>query len=43
MTRPLQLMLKKDMNPLTEKQTQAVRQLKAATQNLPGLVIPSTG
>jgi hypothetical protein len=42
MTRPLQLMLKKDANPWTEKQTHAVRQLKTATQNLPALVIPST-
>jgi hypothetical protein len=43
MTRPLQLMLKKDADPWTEKQTHAVRQLKTATQNLPALVIPSTG
>jgi len=43
MTRPLQLMLKKDADPWTEKQTQAVRQLKTTTQNLSTLVIPSTG
>jgi hypothetical protein len=43
MTRPLQLMLKKDEDPWTEKQTQAVRQLKTTTQNLSTLVIPSTG
>ncbi|XP_034895763.2 G-type lectin S-receptor-like serine/threonine-protein kinase At4g27290 [Populus alba] len=43
MTRPLQLMLKKDADPWTEKQTQAVKKLKTATQNLPALVIPSTG
>jgi hypothetical protein len=43
MTRPLQLMLKKDADPWTEKQTHAVRQLKTATQNLHALVIPSTG
>nr|TKR90937.1 hypothetical protein D5086_0000228410 [Populus alba] len=43
MTRPLQLMLKKDADPWTEKQTQAVKKLKTATQNLLALVIPSTG
>ena len=43
MTRQLQLMLKKDTDPWTEKQTQAVKQLKIATQNLLALVIPSTG
>jgi len=43
MTRPLQLMLKKDADSWTEKQTRAVRKLKTATQNLPALVIPSTG
>jgi hypothetical protein len=36
-------MLKKDADSWTEKQTQAVRKLKTATQNLPVLVIPSTG
>jgi hypothetical protein len=36
-------MLKKDVDPWTEKQTQAVRQLKTATQILHALVIPSTG
>ena len=35
-------MLKKDADPWTEKQTQAVKQLKTATQNLLALVIPST-
>ena len=43
MTRPLQLMLKKDADPWTEKKTQVVKQLKTTTQNLPALVIPSTG
>ena len=43
MTRPLQLMLKKDADSWTEKQTQAVRKLKTTTQNLLVLVIPSTG
>jgi hypothetical protein len=35
-------MLKKDANSWTKKQTQAVRKLKTATQNLPALFIPST-
>jgi len=43
MTRPFQLMLKKDADSWTEKQTRAVRKLKTATQNLPALVIPSIG
>jgi len=43
MTRPLQLMLKKDVDSWIEKQTQAVKKLKTATQNLSALVIPSTG
>jgi hypothetical protein len=42
MTRPLQLMLKKDANSWIEKQTRVVRKLKTATQNLPALVIPTT-
>jgi hypothetical protein len=36
-------MLKKDADSWTEKQTQAIRKLKTATQNLHTLVIPSTG
>jgi hypothetical protein len=36
-------MLKKDTDSWTEKQTRAIRKLKTATQNLPALVIPSTG
>ena len=43
MTRPLQLMLNKDADLWIEKQTQAVKQLKTTTQNLPALVIPSIG
>jgi hypothetical protein len=43
MTRPLQFMLKKDVDSWIEKQTKAVRKLKTATQNLSALVIPSTG
>jgi len=43
MTRPLQLMLKKDANSWIEKQTRVVRKLKTTTQNLPVLVIPTTG
>jgi len=43
MTRPLQLMLKKDADSWTEKQTRAVRKLKTTTQNPSALVIPSTG
>jgi len=42
MTRPLQLMLKKNTDSWIEKHTQAVRKLKTTTQNLPALVIPST-
>jgi hypothetical protein len=36
-------MLKKDAKSWTDKQTQAVKQLKITTKNLPVLVIPSTG
>jgi len=43
MIRPFQLMLKKDADSWTEKQTRTVRKLKTATQNLPALVIPSIG
>ena len=43
MTRPLQLMLKKDVASWREKQTQAFKQLKTATKKLHTLVIPSTG
>jgi len=36
-------MLKKDVESWTNKQTQAVKQLKTTIKNLSALVIPSTG